>query len=94
MPSSRDEARRATLEYLHRAYRGEPYTFVVPEGLTQEFGTVWTVGFDTREHLATGDMTRAPLVRVLVVPKDGSPPHFPHTALPLDEYVARLEAEQ
>ncbi|WP_181785921.1 YrhB domain-containing protein [Streptomyces phytophilus] len=94
MLSSRDEAQQAALEYLQSAYHGESYTFVLPAELTEEFSKFWTVGFDTREHLDTGDITKAPLVRVLVVPKDGSTPHFPHTALPLAEYVAQLEAGQ
>ncbi len=88
MPSSRNEVQHVALRHLQSVYQGESYTFVMPNEMTEEFGTVWTVGFDTREHLDTGDITKAPLVRVLVVPKDGSSPHFPHTTLPLSEYVA------
>jgi hypothetical protein len=87
---SREEAPRVAVAYLRNAYQDEDYTFVTEPELTKEHRTVWAVGFDTQEHLDTGDMTKAPLTRVLLVPKDGSPPWFPPTAWSASEFVARL----
>jgi hypothetical protein len=48
----------------------------------------WTVRFDFREHLETGDRALAPFSSVVVVPHDGTEPHFAPTALPAHEYLA------
>lgn len=89
---SQDEAIRRAADHLQDVYRDDGYTIVMQPELTVEYRTVWAVRFDTREHLDSGDITKAPLVRVLVVPKDGAVPHFPPTARPLSEYVEQLEA--
>jgi hypothetical protein len=91
---SHEEALRVALEYLQNVYHDMEYTFVMQPEFTTEYRTVWAVVFDTQEHLDTGDRTKAPLSRVVVVPKDGSPPSFPPTARPVRDYIARLEGEQ
>ncbi|MDT0342718.1 YrhB domain-containing protein [Streptomyces litchfieldiae] len=88
------EALRVALEHLQNVYEGEGYTFVMLPNLTKEYRTIWAVAFDTQEHLDTGDMTKAPMTRVLMVPKDGSQPHFPPSARPVIDYVEQLEGPQ
>ncbi|MFD5319777.1 YrhB domain-containing protein [Streptomyces sp. NPDC127098] len=87
---SQDEAMRIALEYLQNVYRNEQYTFVMQPELTQGYRTVWAVRFDTQEHLDTGDFTKAPMTRVLLVPKDGSTPWWPPSAWSVSEFEAQL----
>jgi hypothetical protein len=91
---SGEEAVRVAAEYLRNVYRDEEYTFVMQPERSVEYRTAWAVNFDTQEHLDTGDMTKAPLIRVLAVPKDGSPPYFPPSAWSVSEFEARLEGER
>jgi hypothetical protein len=87
---SREEATRIALDHLEKVFQGEKYTFVMQPELTKEYQTVWSVRFDTKEHIDTGDMTKAPFTRVLLVPKDGSPPWFSPTAWSTSEFERRL----
>ncbi|WP_103501094.1 YrhB domain-containing protein [Streptomyces sp. SM14] len=91
---SREDALRIAVDHLHKVYEREGYAFVAEPALTQEYRSLWAVRFDTQESRDTGDMTKAPFVRVLLVPKDGGRPWFPPTALPLGDYVAQFEASQ
>ncbi|MDT0269152.1 YrhB domain-containing protein [Streptomyces sp. DSM 44915] len=90
---SHEEALRIALGYLEDAYQGEGFTFLMEPEKTTEYRTVWAIRFDTQERRDSGNMTKAPFMRVLVVPKDGSAPRFPPSAHPLNHYVAQLEAE-
>lgn len=87
---AREEAMRVALEHLEKAYEAEEYTFVMQPELTKEYREVWAVRFDTQEHLETGDMTRAPLTRMLLVPKDGSPPWFRPSSWSMEEFRVQL----
>ncbi|WP_052848688.1 YrhB domain-containing protein [Streptomyces avicenniae] len=89
-----EEALRNAAEFLRDAYRDMDYTFVMLPELSHEYRTLWTVAFDTQEHLDTGDPFKAPMTLVLVVPKDGSTPSFPPSARPLSDYVTQLEGGQ
>ncbi|MFI7276416.1 YrhB domain-containing protein [Streptomyces sp. NPDC049879] len=91
---SHEEALRSAAEFLAKAYRGEGYTFVMLPELLQEHRTLWLVPFDTQERIDTGDMTKAPMTRVLVVPKDGTSPLWPPSARPVSDFVAQLESER
>ncbi|MER8003224.1 YrhB domain-containing protein [Streptomyces sp. NPDC095613] len=80
--------------YLTKVYEYESYTIVMQPELSVEHPAAWAIRFDTQEHLDTGDSWQAPLTRVVVVPKDGSPPHFApsnFTSEQFDEYLARGE---
>ena len=85
-----DQARSNALEFLDRLYEGT-YTFVLPEGRTTEHSWAWGVVFDTQEHLDTGDITKAPISRLLYVPQDGSPVGFVPTVFRSEETLVFLE---
>jgi hypothetical protein len=85
---SRDEAVSAALNFLrNEAYPDRPESVVMlPEtGIDYPYG--WSVRFDFKEHIETGDRTQAPFTSVIVVPHDGSAPHFPPTNLPVEKYM-------
>ena len=52
-----------------------------------EFPYGWTVRFDFKEHIETGDPAAAPFSSVLVVPHDGTPAHFPPSFPPVAQYM-------
>jgi hypothetical protein len=91
---SREEALRVALEFLQDVYHDMEYTFVMQPEFSKEYPKAWAVGFDTQEHLDTGDMTKAPMTRTLVVPKDGSAPYFPPSAWTVSEFEAHLKGER
>ncbi|MEV1009507.1 YrhB domain-containing protein [Streptomyces sp. NPDC049881] len=91
---SLEEALGVARDYLEDSYSDEEYTFVMLPEDSAEYRTFWVVAFDTQERIDTGDMMKAPMVRVLVIPKDGSAPRWPPTARPVSDFVAQLEAEQ
>ncbi|WP_314175664.1 YrhB domain-containing protein [Streptomyces winkii] len=88
-----DEAHRWAREHLERiGYLGE-LTLVMQPQLSTEYEPAWAVRFDSREHLETGDVTKAPFTRVLIVPKDGSEPYFPPTHQPVAEFIEQISNE-
>ncbi|MFJ5228021.1 YrhB domain-containing protein [Streptomyces sp. NPDC088400] len=88
---SRTDAVEAARPFLRQAFAYESaYTIVLQPELSEEHPIAWLVRFDSQEHLDTGDILRAPMTRVVIVPKDGSPVHFPPTHLPVDEYLRQL----
>ncbi|WP_052848686.1 YrhB domain-containing protein [Streptomyces avicenniae] len=91
---SHEEALRAAVEYLRHTYRDMPYTFVMEPELTTEHREVWAIRFDTEERRDTGDMTKAPFTRLLLVPKDGAEPWFPPSAWSVGEFEAQLGPPQ
>ncbi|MCI0386724.1 YrhB domain-containing protein [Streptomyces sp. CNQ085] len=87
---SRDEAIDSARRFLGAAFPEGEFTIVVRSELTREHPVAWVVRFDSQEHIDTGNVALAPFVRVVVVPKDDSGPHFPPTHQPLGEYLGEL----
>src|SRR5206468_9721216 len=58
--------------HLREIYGDGPPTIVMQPELSVEHDMAWAVRFDSQEHLDTGDITQAPMVRMVVVFKDGS----------------------
>lgn len=93
---SKDEAEQSVEEFLNKVYGAGSVgsSMLIESGRTTELAIAWSVLFDTVAHKETDDWTLAPVSRVVVVPKDGSPVHFPPTAIPLDDYLAQVAAGQ
>lgn len=90
---SRNDAHRAAQRVLARSYGDEAVgSSLVIEGLS-EVSNAWIVAFD-RADLDTDDPTRLPMVRNIIVPKDGADAHYPPTALPILEYLSQVETGQ
>ena len=47
----------------------------------------WLVPFNTRQYLETEDFAVAAVPNLIMVPGDGSPAHFPPSAIPVDRYL-------
>jgi hypothetical protein len=86
-----EEALAAARAFLRDRYGDGPPTIVIEPGGTTEYRLAWTVGFDSQEHIDTGDFTQAPMVRQLVVFKDGSLIDFTPSALTAQESVTWCE---
>ncbi|MCM2425797.1 YrhB domain-containing protein [Streptomyces sp. RKAG337] len=91
---TKDEALIAAQKFLHRTYGDGPPTIVMEPEATVEHALAWVVCFDTQEHLDTGDFTKAPMNRVIVVFKDGSELGFAPGALTTDEFNSWLTTGQ
>lgn len=76
-----EEALAAARAFLRDRYGDGPPTIVIDPAGAGEHRLAWTVGFDSQEHIDTGDFTQAPMVRQLVVFKDGSLIDFTPSAL-------------
>lgn len=68
---------------------GRPDSIVMLPEKAVEFAYGWTVQFDFREHIETGDRAKAPLSSVVVDPRDGTPAHFAPTSPPPETYMMR-----
>ncbi|MFC3346755.1 YrhB domain-containing protein [Streptomyces echinoruber] len=78
----------AAAEYLKsRAYPERADSVVMLPDTAIEFPYGWSVRFDFKEHLETGDPAAAPFSSVVVVPHDGTAAHFPPTHLPMARYM-------
>lgn len=86
-----EEALAAAWAFLRDRYGDGPPTIVIAPGAATEHRLAWTVLFDTQEHIDTGDMMQAPMVRTIVVFKDGSLIDFVPSALSTDESRAWYE---
>lgn len=86
-----EEALAGAWAFLRDRYGDGPPTIVIEPGGTAEHRLAWTVGFDSQEHIDSGDFTQAPMVRELVVFKDGSLIDFTPSALTTGEAVAWCE---
>ncbi|MER6028711.1 YrhB domain-containing protein [Streptomyces sp. NPDC001851] len=85
---TRDEAAAAAAHFLKTlAYPDRAESVVVLPDTAIEFPYGWTVRFDFREHLDTGDPMMAPFSSVVVVPHAGAGAHLPPTHLPVAEYM-------
>jgi hypothetical protein len=52
----------------------------------------WLVPFNTRQYLETEDFAVAAVPNLIMVPGDGSPAHFPPSAVPVDRYLDAVAA--
>ncbi|WP_329174094.1 MULTISPECIES: YrhB domain-containing protein [unclassified Streptomyces] len=86
-----EEALAAARAFLRDRYGDGPPTIVIEPAGTAEHRLAWTVAFDSQEHIDTGDFTQAPMVRQLVVFKDGSLIDFTPSALTAEEGLAWCE---
>ncbi|MFR9800044.1 YrhB domain-containing protein [Streptomyces sp. MS06] len=87
---TRDDAVAAAAHFLTgRAYPECADSVVMLPDLAEEFPYGWTVRFDFKEHIETGDPAKAPFTSVVVVPHEGEAVHFPPTALPVGDYMNR-----
>jgi hypothetical protein len=65
---------------------------LIREGVT-EYGTAWLVPFNTRTYLEGGVPSAGALPSAVLVPKDRSiPPHYPPTAWPVEQYLAKVRS--
>lgn len=89
---TKQEAEWAAEQFLNRIYGAGSIgsSMLIETEQTTEYEFAWSVLFDTVAHKETGDVMQAPMSRVVVVPKDGSPAHFPPTAIPLADYFASI----
>ncbi|MGW7094453.1 YrhB domain-containing protein [Streptomyces sp. NPDC054874] len=86
---TKNEAITAAAEFLKRtAYPDRADSVVVLPESAILFDYGWTVCFDFKEHIETGDFTQAPFSAVIVVPHDRSAAHFAPTFPPTEEYMA------
>lgn len=90
---SMEEANAATREFLGTVYAAGEFTIVMQPELSQEYPAAWAIRFTSQEYLDTGNMALAPFTRVVIVPKNGSAPHFPPSHLPVEQYVAQLTTD-
>jgi Immunity protein 35 len=92
---SRQEALAAGEAFLKEMYGIEVVEkgdFFLELELTVEHSNAWTLVFDTREHKETGNPRKAPLSRVIIVPKDGHVPFGAPTATRVKTYLAQVES--
>ncbi|MFD4941259.1 YrhB domain-containing protein [Streptomyces sp. NPDC058239] len=80
-----EQALAAAWAFLRDRYGDGPPTIVIGPDAATEYRLAWTVWFDSQEHIDTGDFTQAPMVRELVVFKDGSLIDFTPSALTTEE---------
>ncbi|MGW0282700.1 YrhB domain-containing protein [Streptomyces sp. NPDC003236] len=85
---TKEEAVAAAARHLKTAAYPERANSVVmlPETAV-EFAYGWSVRFDFKEHLESGDPSQAPFSSVVVVPHDGTPAHLPPTHLSVARYM-------
>ncbi|MEU2057009.1 YrhB domain-containing protein [Streptomyces bungoensis] len=85
---TKDEAVATAFRYLKcAAYPDRADSVVMLPETAIEFTYGWSVRFDFKEHIETGDLAQAPFSSVVVVPHDGTAAHFPPTHLPVARYM-------
>ncbi|MFC4503033.1 MULTISPECIES: YrhB domain-containing protein [Streptomyces] len=85
---TKEEAVSAGANFLRTAaYPDRANSVVMLPETAVEFTYGWTVRFDFKEHIETGDFAQAPFSSVVVVPHDGTPAHFPPTFPPTELYM-------
>ncbi|MFH8397408.1 serine protease [Streptomyces sp. CB00072] len=86
---TKDEAVAAAAEFLKKvAYPDRADSIVMRPDTATDFAYGWTVCFDFKEHIETGDFAQAPFSALIVVPHDRSAAHFAPTFPPPAEYLA------
>ncbi|MEV6949646.1 YrhB domain-containing protein [Streptomyces sp. NPDC051172] len=91
---TRDEAVEAARVYLREIYGDGPPTIVMQPEISVEHDMAWAVRFDSQEHIDSGDITQAPMVRMIVVFKDGSFVGFPPSAYTTEQSKTWLATGQ
>ncbi|MGW5663772.1 YrhB family protein [Streptomyces sp. NPDC003758] len=91
---TRDEAVEAARVHLRTIYGDGPPTIVMEPELSVEHDAAWAVRFDSQEHIDTGDITQAPMVRVVAVFKDRSFVGFPPSACTTEQSKTWLATGQ
>jgi type VII secretion-associated serine protease mycosin len=90
---SREDAVVAASHYLNAtAYPEKAGSVVVFPDSGIDFAYGWTFRFDFREHMETGDPSKAPFSATVVVPHSGTSPHLPPTHLPVAQYMEMCAA--
>lgn len=88
---SKDDANRAAEQVLAEIYGDDAVgSTIIIEGIG-EVPNAWIVAFDLADR-DTDDPTQLPMVRNIIVPKDGAPAHLPPTALPIPKYLSMVES--
>ncbi|GGP81697.1 YrhB domain-containing protein [Streptomyces sindenensis] len=86
---TKDEAVASAKAFLQKiAHPDRANSIVMLPDTAIEFTYGWTVRFDFKEHIETGDFAQAPFSSVIVVPHDRSAAHFAPTFPPTAEYMA------
>lgn len=88
---SKDDAHRAAERLLNEIYGDEAVgSTIVIQGVG-EVAIAWIVAFDLA-GVDTDDPTKLPMVRNVIVPKDGGPAHLPPTRWPILDYLSKVES--
>jgi hypothetical protein len=82
---TREEAVETARAFLYEAYEDDPLAIVIDPSDAVEHPLAWTVLFNSQEAIDTGDWTKAPINRVIVVFKDQSYLGFHPTAFTVEE---------
>ncbi|MFI7239469.1 YrhB domain-containing protein [Streptomyces cyaneofuscatus] len=84
-----DEVVRKAAEFLKKvAYPDRADSVVMLPATAIAFTYGWTVCFDFKENIETGDFAQAPFSALVVIPHDGSAAHIAPTFPPTEEYMA------
>ncbi len=90
---SRKDAVAAASRYLNTtAYPEKAGSVVVFPDSGTDFAYGWTFRFDFREHMETGDPSKAPFSAVVVVPHDATAVHLAPTFPATEQYMAMRAA--
>lgn len=89
------EARLKVDEFIHQHHgENEPDPkvgrIVVDEGASSEYGPAYVFSFNTERFFETRHPFDGILLCVVVVPKDGAPPHWPPQAERTDVYLDKV----
>ncbi|MFI7085435.1 YrhB domain-containing protein [Streptomyces anulatus] len=86
---TKDDAVITAAAFLKKyIYPDRPDSVVMLPETAVEFTYGWTVRYDLKEHIETGDFTKAPFSPLMVVPHDGSAAHLAPTFPASAEYMA------
>ncbi|MFJ3419135.1 YrhB domain-containing protein [Streptomyces sp. NPDC086082] len=74
---------------LRKVYPEKSDSLVMLPEKSVEYAYGWTISFDWKEHIQTGDWMMSPITSVVVVPHNGEKAHFPPSVFPVDGYMSR-----
>ncbi|MFJ2163290.1 MULTISPECIES: YrhB domain-containing protein [unclassified Streptomyces] len=86
---SRAEAVDSATALLRKVYPEKSDSLVMLPEESVEYAYGWTISFDWKEHIQTGDWLMSPITSVVVVPHNGEKAHFPPSVFPVDDYMSR-----
>ncbi|MFH9573595.1 YrhB domain-containing protein [Streptomyces sp. NPDC017454] len=85
---TKDEAVAAAAHFVKTGpYQEQADSVVMLPDTAVEFTYGWTVCFDLKEHIETGDFTKKPFSPVVVVPHDGTAAHMAPTFPATEQYM-------